>query len=242
MSVYSLGHFFNWIFAVFLRFYSFQTLSPFFSLFYATAANPYSNHHPIDESVLSFSSVNNRDNRIVHVTLSTRLKGSRIRKRKEVSGIAITGFTSRVFFFFFFSFSRNLNTLGVLRCVQREEISPIEKISSKRIVVEQSRQFERSTRKLVGQRKSRKEKEPDKCIAEHSPSTRQFRKEAFEKRREKGKEIIVHYFVCNLCTCYHLSTQSNEPFDRNKKEEKEKKNLRSTWNFWSKKKKKLTFL
>lgn len=101
MSVYSLGHFFNWIFAVFLRFYSFQTLSPFFSLFYATAANPYSNHHPIDESVLSFSSVNNRDNRIVHVTPSTRLKGSRIRKRKEVSGIAITGFTSRVFFFFF---------------------------------------------------------------------------------------------------------------------------------------------
>lgn len=75
----------------------------------------------------------------------------------------------------------------------------------------------------MGQRKSRKEKEPDKRIAEHSPSTRQFRKEAFEKRREKGKEIIVHYFVCNLCTCYHLSTQSNEPFDRNKKEEKEKK-------------------
>lgn len=28
--------------------------------------------------------------------------------------------------------------------------------------------------------------------------------------------------MCNLCTCYHLSTQSNEPFDRNKKEEKKK--------------------
>lgn len=116
MSVYSLGHFFNWIFAVFLRFYSFQTLSPFFSLFYATAANPYSNHHPIDESVLSFSSVNNRDNRIVHVTLSTRLKGSRIRKRKEVSGIAITGFTSRVFFFFLVSLAISILLASCVVC------------------------------------------------------------------------------------------------------------------------------
>lgn len=240
MSVYSLGHFFNWIFAVFLRFYSFQTLSPFFSLFYATAANPYSNHHPIDESILSFSSVNNRDNRIVHVTPSTRLKVvSGKGKKYRVSLLPVS---LPAFFFFFFSFSRNLNTLGVLRCVQREEISPNEKISSKRIVVEQSRQFERSTRKLVGKRKSRKEKEPDKCIAEHSPSTRQFRKEAFEKRREKGKEIIVHYFVCNLCTCYHLSTQSNEPFDRNKKEKKEKKIYDQRGTFDQKKKKKLTFL
>lgn len=44
--------------------------------------------------------------------------------------------------------------------------------------------------------------------------------------------------MCNLCTCYHLSTQSNEPFDRNKKGKKRKKKINDQRGTFDQKKKK----